>query len=164
MNEVYLLLGSNVGNRIENLKKAIGLIESECGKIKSISSVYETAAWGLKEQNNFLNEALCIYTSLTAKVLLKILKNIEKETGRTKTVKWGPRVIDIDILFYGEEIIDTPELKIPHPYLHERKFTLVPMNEIAPHFLHPVLHLTVNELMKKCVDESEVTEYLAEMN
>lgn len=157
MKEVYLLLGSNEGNRKENLSRASAHIEQRCGKIVQVSSLYETEAWGLKEQNAFLNQALMIQTSLTAPLLLAELKTIEKETGRTETVKWGPRVIDIDILFYGTEIIELPELKIPHPYLHQRRFTLVPLNEIAKDFVHPGFKKSMKQLLEECMDESKIT-------
>ncbi len=160
MKEVYLLLGSNEGNRIENFNKASELIELRYGKIICSSSIYETEAWGLKEQNAFLNQAVMIQTSLPALLLLTKLKAIESETGRTETVKWGPRVIDIDILFYGNDIVKLPELTIPHPYLHLRRFTLTPLNEIAKEFVHPVLQKTVTTLLKECKDSSEVIQIL----
>lgn len=160
METAYLLLGTNEGAREKHLQKAKELIEKECGKIIRSSSVYETEAWGLKEQNSFLNEAVSISTSHTPHSLLSALKNIETETGRTQTVKWGPRVIDIDILFYGNETVNEVDLKIPHLFIAERRFTLVPLNEIAIEFVHPVLKKTMNELLKECTDESEVKVYL----
>ncbi len=159
METAYLLLGTNEGTREKNLENAKELIEKECGKIIHSSSVYETEAWGLKEQNSFLNKALSISTSLDAHSLLAALKYIETEVGRTQTVKWGPRVIDIDILFYGNEVIDEADLKIPHPFIAERRFTLVPLNEIAKEFVHPILRKSINELLKECKDESEVRLY-----
>jgi 2-amino-4-hydroxy-6-hydroxymethyldihydropteridine diphosphokinase len=162
MKEVYLLLGSNEGNRFDNLVKAVRQIELRVGKPTRQSSVYETEAWGLKEQASFLNQALAIQTSLSAPDLLVILKAIEKETGRTDTVRWGPREIDIDILFYGKEIVDLPDLKIPHPFLHERRFTLAPLKEIAPSFIHPCFDKTVSELLEYCADINEVTRWQGE--
>jgi 2-amino-4-hydroxy-6-hydroxymethyldihydropteridine diphosphokinase len=155
MKEVYLLLGSNEGNRKENLALAIKQIKGY-GKIIAQSSIYETEAWGLKEQNHFLNQALQIETSLSAGGLLDVLKVIEKEIGRLPSIKWGPRVIDIDILFYEDAIIDLPQIKIPHSYLHERRFTLVPLNEIAPDFIHPLLNKKVKDLLKVCKDKGQV--------
>jgi 2-amino-4-hydroxy-6-hydroxymethyldihydropteridine diphosphokinase len=156
MNDVYLLLGSNQGTREENMLKAKALIARQAGEIVQQSSLYETEAWGVKDQQSFLNQAMLIKTTLAPTDLLRILKQIEKETGRVETTKWGPRIIDIDILFYGHETVDIPELKIPHPYIQERRFTLVPMAEIAPGFVHPVLGNTMEELLEICVDESTV--------
>lgn len=160
MENVYLLLGSNENNRTENLEKARSFIALRCGEIKAQSALYETAAWGLKEQNPFINQAILITTFCTATELLILLKDIEKEVGRVETVKWGPRVIDIDILFYGNEIVNTDQLIVPHPYLHERRFTLAPLNEIAPQLEHPVLHKTIGQLLKECGDEGEVKRVL----
>ncbi len=158
MMKTYLLLGSNENDRFRNLKKACELIELRCGKVLSQSALYETEAWGLKEQNAFINQAVLIETSLAPKELLLQLKATEKEIGRVETVKWGPRVIDIDILFYGNEVVDMEELKVPHPFLHERRFTLAPLNEIAAEFVHPLLQKTVNELLSDCPDTSLVKE------
>jgi 2-amino-4-hydroxy-6-hydroxymethyldihydropteridine diphosphokinase len=154
--EVYLLLGSNEGSRHANLLKATDQIALSCGRVIRQSSLYETEAWGMKDQSNFLNQALRIETNLTPLELLSALKNIEKQTGRTETVKWGPRVIDIDILFYGKAIVDLPTLKIPHPYLHERRFTLAPLKEIAAEFIHPLQKKSVTMLLESCPDNSEV--------
>ena len=156
MTDVYLLLGSNENNRLQNLVSARSLIELQGGKILKQSALYETEAWGLKEQNSFFNQALLIETSFSPHQLLVILKTIEKEIGRVETVNWGPRVIDIDILFYGNEIVEQEDLKIPHPYLHERKFTLAPLNEIAPEFVHPVFQKTIKLLLHECSDASAV--------
>jgi 2-amino-4-hydroxy-6-hydroxymethyldihydropteridine diphosphokinase len=157
MEEVYLLLGSNEGNRNHHLEQARELIAMRCGEIQASSSLYETEAWGLKEQSPFLNQALIISTLKPAIELLRILKAIEKEAGRIETTKWGPRVIDIDILFYGKQIVDLPDLKIPHPYLQQRRFTLVPLNEIAADFIHPFLNKQVKMLLEECPDKGEVT-------
>ncbi len=156
MVDVYLLLGSNETDRLANLEKARVLIEERCGKIIRQSALYETEAWGLKEQHPFLNQALLINTLTTPLNLLAELKSIEKEIGRVETVKWGPRVIDIDILFYNGQVLDLAELKVPHPFLHQRKFTLAPLCQIAPEHLHPVFNKTVRQLLAACTDESEV--------
>ena len=157
MKMVQLLLGTNEGNRVANLQRAVHLLEINCGKILQSSSLYETEAWGLKEQNSFLNQAVILETSLAPHQLLFVLKNIEKEIGRTETIKWGPRLIDLDILFYENEIVDEPDLKIPHPFIAERKFTLVCLFEIASEFVHPVLQKTIGELLEECKDGSEVS-------
>ncbi len=157
MIEVYLLLGSNEGNTKQNLAAARTLIASRSGEIIMCSSLYQTEAWGVKQQNSFLNQAILVKTDLPATALLTTLKKIEKETGRVETAKWGPRVIDIDILFYGNSLTNLPELKIPHPYIQDRRFTLAPMCEIAPTLLHPVIGKTIQELLSICKDNSEVT-------
>ncbi len=156
MTEVYLLLGSNEGMPAENLATARLLVEERAGAIVKLSSIYETEAWGVKEQQNFLNQAIQIQTNLSPSKLLTALKNIEKEMGRKETTKWGPRVIDVDILFYANQSIDLPDLKIPHPYIQERRFTLVPMAEIAQDFIHPTIKKTMIELLRSCADNSEV--------
>lgn len=159
MDKVYLLLGTNEGRREQNLSAAIALIAQNCGNVLQSSSLYETEAWGLKEQQAFLNEAVAIETSLPPLELLLVLKKLEKEIGRKETIKWGPRVIDMDILFYGNEIVNEEELKIPHPFIAERKFTLVCLNEIAGDLVHPVLKKTIKDLLKDCKDESFVRPY-----
>lgn len=157
MNKVYLLLGTNEGDRQGHLNQALEAIAQKCGNVLKRSSLYQTAAWGLKEQADFLNQALIIETNIAPSQLLTELKEIEKETGRVKTVKWGPRVIDIDILFYGQDIVNLPDLTIPHPFIPQRRFTLAPLNEIAPGYIHPVLNQTIASLLETCPDTSKVT-------
>src|SRR2546421_5689263 len=144
MNIAFLLIGGNIGNREENLGKARGLLEKYCGKIIRLSSIYETAAWGKTDQPAFLNQALEIETSLTAKDLLEKNLEIEKLMGRRRNEKYGPRIIDIDILLFNDEVHDEPFLKIPHPELQNRRFALIPLNEIDPGLYHPVLKKTIN--------------------
>ncbi len=152
MKDVYLLLGSNEGRRQLNIAEACTLIALKCGTITKYSSLYETAAWGLTNQQSFINQCIIINTNLRPENLLSALKEIEKQVGRIETIKWGPRIIDIDILFYSTEIINTPSLKIPHPLLHQRRFTLVPLNEIAGSFIHPVLKKSIPQLLEECAD------------
>lgn len=131
MKRVFLGLGSNLGDRYDNLQQAIRLISSnsEINLVNS-SSIYETKPFGYLEQPNFLNMVIEIKTTLNANELLKTLLNIEKNLGRIRGKRWGPRIIDIDILLYGDDIIDSEELKVPHPYISERLFVLIPLNEI----------------------------------
>ena len=159
MNEIYLLTGGNMGNRLHNMELAAGMIERTGGSIVKKSSVYETAAWGFTEQPAFLNQVFCITSDLKAEELLHRLLNIEQGLGRKRLQKMGPRVIDIDILFYGSQIISTPDLIIPHPRITERRFVLTPLNEIAPDFVHPVLHKRITELLQICPDPLEVKLY-----
>jgi 2-amino-4-hydroxy-6-hydroxymethyldihydropteridine diphosphokinase len=161
MNEIFLLTGGNLGDRLEYLQKAYKLIESKVGTVLEKSSIYETAPWGYSEQQAFLNQVLCITTTLQPMELLQQLLCIELEMGRQRLEKMGPRVIDIDILFYGNQIISTPDLIVPHPRISERRFVLTPLGEIAPDFIHPVLKKTINELLEICGDQLEVKFYTA---
>jgi 2-amino-4-hydroxy-6-hydroxymethyldihydropteridine diphosphokinase len=146
-NIVYLALGSNLGNRIENLRDAITKLAPDV-KVIASSPVYQTPPWGFECQPAFLNQVVAGETHLIPVDLLKYLKNIESVLGRSPTFRNGPRVIDLDILFFDELIIDQPDLVIPHPRLHERAFVLVPLADIAPDFHHPVFGLSVKEMLQ----------------
>ncbi len=160
MNTVYLILGGNKGNKLQNLQSALQLISEKAGKIIQQSAIYRTAAWGNTNQPDFLNQAICLQTSLNAPTLLDVLLNIEKTLGRVRTdEKWMERTMDIDILFFNNDIIDSPNLTIPHPFIQERKFVLVPMAEIAPDFIHPVLKKSIGTLLAECTDALEITIY-----
>jgi 2-amino-4-hydroxy-6-hydroxymethyldihydropteridine diphosphokinase len=160
MNEIYLLTGGNMGDRLHNLQIAAKLIEETAGPLVKKSAIYETAAWGFTDQPSFLNQVLCLTSILKAEDLLQKLLNIEMKLGRKRLQKMGPRVIDIDILFYGNQIISTPNLVVPHPRMAERRFVLTPLNEIAPDLVHPVLHKTIAELLKDCPDQLEVKRFV----
>jgi 2-amino-4-hydroxy-6-hydroxymethyldihydropteridine diphosphokinase len=146
-NRVYIGLGTNLGDRLKNLDKAISYLTS-IAIVQKMSKVYETEPWGLKEQPFFLNQVIKCVTSFEPIPLLKQLKTIEKKMRRVATIHYGPRIIDLDILFYNNIILETPELTIPHPMMAERAFVLIPLAEIAPNLIHPKLHKTITELMK----------------
>lgn len=146
--KVYLGLGSNLGDRISNIMRSLNSLNSHpLIQIKRLSSIYETEPWGEKEQPNFLNVVIELTTLFPPKELLKFIKIIEQQIGHNKTSRWGAREIDLDILFYGNRIIESPELQIPHPLLQNRAFVLVPLNELVPSLVHPVLKKTVSELL-----------------
>ncbi|NDC30320.1 MAG: 2-amino-4-hydroxy-6-hydroxymethyldihydropteridine diphosphokinase [Bacteroidetes bacterium] len=153
---VVLLLGSNMGDSLACLKTAIHHIENRLSPIIMASSLYKTAAWGKVNQADFYNQVVAIKSSLTPEEILTITLDIEMQMGRERIEKWAERVIDIDILFYGNDIIDNPNLKVPHPYLHVRRFTLIPLQEILPQFVHPVFNKTIDTLLDNCSDIGKV--------
>jgi 2-amino-4-hydroxy-6-hydroxymethyldihydropteridine diphosphokinase len=159
MSTAHLLIGGNLGDRKENLLTAISLISEQCGSLTKSSSVYETEAWGITDQPSFLNQALEISTSLNARQLMRKILKIEKEMGRVRKEKLGPRIIDIDILLFENEIHDLRFLNIPHPELQNRRFVLVPLAEIDPTLQHPVLKKTIAELLEECPDNLEVRKF-----
>ncbi len=156
INKAYLLTGGNIGNRADYLQDAAKNISQSCGKIIKESSIYETAAWGKTNQADFFNQAILIETTFTANELIKKILLVEEKLGRARNEKYGARTIDIDILFFNSEIINEPKLIIPHPEMQNRRFALTPMNEIAPEFIHPVLHKNINTLLKECADKLDV--------
>ena len=156
MRTAYLLIGGNLGDRKANLLTANSLINEQCGSLTRSSSIYETEAWGNVDQPSFLNQALEISTSLNARQLIRKILKIEKEMGRVRKEKLGPRIIDIDILLFENEIHDLRFLKIPHPEMQNRRFVLVPLAEIDPTLQHPVLKKTIAELLEECPDNLEV--------
>ena len=156
MNKAYLLIGGNLGNREINFAKVKGYIEQLCGPVIQSSSLYETAAWGKTDQPSFLNQALEIETELDAGHLIDRALEIERLMGRERKEKYGPRIIDIDILLFNNEQYDLPFLKIPHPEMQNRRFALTPLAEIAGDLQHPVLKKSIGHLLKECPDKLEV--------
>jgi 2-amino-4-hydroxy-6-hydroxymethyldihydropteridine diphosphokinase len=156
MNRTYLLIGGNVGDRHKNLEQAAQLIEAQAGKVVERSSVYETAAWGKEDQPPFLNQVLHVETELGPQALLQTILKAELEMGRERREKYGPRTIDIDILLYNDDSVDTKELVIPHPQLHLRRFALMPLAEIAPGKIHPLFKKSIDELLLECPDKLSV--------
>ncbi len=147
MHTVYLGLGTNLGDRRRNLEAAIRALPPQV-LVKTQSKLYETPAWGYEDQPAFLNAAVKAETELEPEELLAYLKGLEVRLGRTATFRWGPRLIDMDILFYDDLIREAPTLVIPHPHLHERAFVLVPMMDIAPDLVHPVTGKTIRQMLE----------------
>lgn len=153
----YLLLGGNLGNREENLEKAIDLLNDEIGEIVSKSSIYETAAWGKTDQPSFLNQAVSLKTNLSAIEVLDRALEIEKNLGRVRKEKWGERLIDIDLILFGDEIINIEDkLHVPHPQMQFRKFVMEPMAEIGAEVVHPILGKTILEIAENIIDDLDV--------
>lgn len=159
MIEIVLHTGSNIGNRNANLAKANYLIERNIGKIKKTSALYETEAWGFKNQDDFLNQALLVETNLAAEYVLNNIHRIERNLGRIRDKKWRERSIDIDIIFYGANVIKLESLTIPHKHLESRNFVLVPLNEIIPNFIHPVSKKRISQLLQESTDSSDVRKW-----
>ncbi|MEQ8303676.1 MAG: 2-amino-4-hydroxy-6-hydroxymethyldihydropteridine diphosphokinase [Cyclobacteriaceae bacterium] len=152
MAKVYFLLGSNMGDRKLNLSRAREKIESQFSADLQASSIFESKAWGITDQPSFLNQVIALDSTEAPAWVLEVILAIEKEMGRKRHVKWGERLIDIDVLFYGSEVISKPNLVIPHPAIPERRFTLVPLAELAAELIHPVLKKSVSQLLEECVD------------
>lgn len=159
----YLLLGTNIECRIDHLKNAIQRINREAGTIAARSAVYETAAWGKVEQPDYLNQALKLETLLSPSQLLHTTAEIENKMGRVRKKIWGPRIIDIDILFYGDFLSSDKKLILPHPHIQDRRFVLTPLSEIAPDLIHPVAHQSIEVLLQHCTDPLWVAKYETSM-
>ena len=148
--QIYLGLGTNMGDRLENLRGALRLLSKDAGlRLLRCSQVYETEPWGGIEQPSFLNCVAESATSLDPEALLGLCKDVEETMGRVPGQRWGPRLIDVDILLYGSQVVDLPDLEIPHPRLHLRAFALVPLAELCPEKAHPVLNLSIAQLCKE---------------
>jgi 2-amino-4-hydroxy-6-hydroxymethyldihydropteridine diphosphokinase len=159
MNITFLQTGTNLGDRLMNLAQTNDRIEECVGKIISTSSIYETEAWGVTDQPLFLNQVLQVETKLTAQEVLEIVLAIELEMGRIRLQKWAERVIDIDVLFYNNEIINKENLIVPHPRIQERNFVLKPLVEIAPNLVHPIFNKKIRELLEISTDKLEVYKF-----
>jgi 2-amino-4-hydroxy-6-hydroxymethyldihydropteridine diphosphokinase len=158
MIKVFLSLGTNLGNKQANLSTAISEIEKNIGQITLYSRIYETAAWGFECENNFFNQVILVITDMEPSLLINSCLAIEKKMGRerNKGENYESRKIDIDILFYGELIVAEDNLIVPHPYLHDRRFILEPLNEIAPDLIHPILGKSISKLLEECTDTGAV--------
>ncbi|MEO6490988.1 MAG: 2-amino-4-hydroxy-6-hydroxymethyldihydropteridine diphosphokinase [Ferruginibacter sp.] len=156
MNKIYLLLGSNMGNSRKRLAEAILHIEKKIGDVIRQSSVYQTAAWGKRDQADFLNQVIVIKSNFTAEQIMQTILTIETKMGRVRNKKNDPRIIDIDILYYNKIILERNNLIIPHPAIQARRFVLVPLNELAPLFIHPLFMKTNHRLLQECEDTLDV--------
>ncbi len=151
-----VLLGGNIGDRKSYLDNAVSQIRSQCGSVSNLSFLYESKAWGEQNQKDFLNQVIVVNSELNPERFLETILSIEKYLGRIRYRKWGERVIDIDILYIDDFIIDTKSLKVPHPYIQDRRFTLVPLSELIPDFIHPILLKTQVQLLSDCKDDLDV--------
>ena len=163
MNGIYIIIGGNLGDRLALIKDCKHKIEKEIGIISRCSSFYESESWGETGNPTYLNQVLYVESIFSAKEVLEKALEIEKKLGRTRDKKWESRLIDIDILFFNDEIIDEKDLKIPHPHLQNRKFVLAPLNEIASEFVHPILKKSMKELLVECKDNLKVTKIIPKL-
>ncbi|OIP80770.1 2-amino-4-hydroxy-6-hydroxymethyldihydropteridine diphosphokinase [Candidatus Peregrinibacteria bacterium CG22_combo_CG10-13_8_21_14_all_44_10] len=153
---VFLGLGSNMGDKLGNLTSSYDVLESLGLNILEKSAIYESEPWGWLDQSSFLNQVLKVETNLSPESLVRVCKEAEKQVGRIDSFKWGPRVLDVDVIFYENMVVNKPECSIPHHLMHERRFVLEPLNEIAASAVHPVFGKTVSELLASCEDQGSV--------
>jgi 2-amino-4-hydroxy-6-hydroxymethyldihydropteridine diphosphokinase len=156
---VFLLLGANLGDRAATLQRASEAIQTDLGPVLKQSALYETAAWGVTDQPAFLNQVLKVLSVFSPEEILEKTQAIETRLGRVRREKWGSRVIDIDLLYVDDLILISEKLTLPHPFLHERRFTLVPLAEIEPDFVHPGFQKTNQQLLAECTDEGDVSKW-----
>ncbi len=157
MSNLYLSIGTNLGDRQSNLKTAVTLIGQRIGTVQAVSQAFETEPWGFQSPNAFLNQALQVTTDMNPVDALKVTQAIESEMGRTSkshNSMYADRLIDIDLIFFDDQVIELPGLKIPHPLMHKRQFVLEPLSEIAPEIVHPLLHKTVREMFEEIRQQS----------
>lgn len=155
----YILAGGNLGDREAYLQQALSLLEARVGRCLGQSKVYETTPWGVEGQPNYLNQVWTFESTLDAEALLHELQAVELALGRERSIRWAARTIDLDLLYFGELVCDTPQLTLPHPRLHQRRFTLIPLVELCPDFVHPVFGLSQRSLLQHCEDPEDVWEY-----
>ena len=156
MNKLFLITGGNIGDRKKNLETAASLIKEHVGKITKLSKIYETEAWGIRDQHAFYNQVLVVESKFSAREILNTILKIEEEMGRKRTVKNAARIIDIDILFFNDDIVNEQNLVIPHPEIGNRRFVLLPLNEIAPQMIHPVFKKTIQQILSESKDQLKV--------
>jgi len=159
MHQLVLHTGTNIENRFAHLQKANFNLELLIGKIVKESHIYETAAWGNQDQNDFLNQALLLETTLSARRVMHEILSLEYKMGRNRGLKWQPRVIDIDIIFFDDEVIEKKSLTVPHEHMHDRRFVLQPLMDIIPEFVHPSMNKTIAHLLKECSDPLAVNKW-----
>ncbi|KAB7729019.1 2-amino-4-hydroxy-6-hydroxymethyldihydropteridine diphosphokinase [Rudanella paleaurantiibacter] len=157
---LFLLLGANLGDRVQMLTQAQTRLVQSVGPLLGASGLYETAPWGVTDQPAYLNQVLELDTQLAPADVLTQTQAIEQALGRVRLQRWGARIIDIDLLYYADTVLQTDRLTLPHPLLHERRFTLVPLCELAPDFVHPVLGQTNAHLLQQCPDTGEVNRFV----
>jgi len=157
MNKIFLIIGGNIGDRKKNLETAAALIEKHIGKIIRSSKIYETDAWGITNQPTFYNQVLIAESKIPAQKVIEEILKIEEEMGRVRTIKNAARIIDIDILFFNDDTVNEQNLIIPHQEIANRRFVLIPLNELVPEMVHPVLKKSIRELLYACKDELKVT-------
>ncbi|MBN8835338.1 MAG: 2-amino-4-hydroxy-6-hydroxymethyldihydropteridine diphosphokinase [Niastella sp. SCN 39-18] len=156
MSKAYILLGANLGNPVKNLEMATQYIHQFIGSVERVSSLYQTAAWGHTAQPDFVNQVIIVQTDLSPLQTLQACLEIERKMGRIRTIKNAARNIDIDILFFNKDILQSEALCLPHPAMQYRRFVLVPLHELSPLFKHPILHKTIHQLLKECEDTLDV--------